>query len=424
MHHRVSRACLRGAAAAIVAVLAASLLTAPAADAVEPARPGAPPKPGGVALTWAPTHMADRFDYTRAGAIRIARRYDLVTAPPVAFADHVAAMRRANPDLTILAYENGTLVKADKVRHLRESAFAHDSDGRRITSRIWGTTLMAPTSRAWRRWVDGECRDRVEQAKYDGCFMDSMGLGVFSPSQQFTGIPVNPSTGSNYTQRQYRNALAKHADALRALSPRLVHVFNVVENDWRYWRDPVRSRPLALGLPAVQMENFLRGSTTGVGEFPNSEKWLRNVEVIRDLEEHNVAGAYSVKLWVAHTDAQAARWQAYAMASFLMGANGSSYFAFTRSRDRAGATGRNAPYSMPNRLGRPQGAMRRTASGAHVRTFRNGLAVVNPGASPVTVRLLSAMRRLNGATVRAVRLPPKSGDVLIRADSARPLAEQ
>lgn len=413
MIHGVMLARLVGAAAASIAVLAASTLTASVADS-EPARPGAPPKPGGVALTWVPAHMSDNFDYTRARAIRIAKRHDLVTAPPVAFADHVRAMRRANPDLTILAYENGTLVKADKVRHLRESAFAHDSNGRRITSGIWGTTLMSPTSPAWRRWVDGECHERVRLGRYDGCFMDSMGLGIFSPSQQFTGIPVNPSTGSKYTQRQYRNAQARHADALRALSPGLVHAFNVVQNDYRYWRDEVRSRPLALGRPAVQMEDFLRGAATGVSDFPDREKWLRNVRVIQDLEAHNVTGLYSTKLWVSHTDAQAAQWQGYAMATFLMGANGNSYFAFTRSRDRAGVTGRNAPYSMPNRLGRPERAMVRTHARIYKRPFRNGLAFVNPGSSTVTVRLPSPMRRLNGQTVTSFRLPPKSGEVVVR----------
>ncbi len=411
MIHGVTLARLAGAAAASIAVLAASTLTAPVADS-EPSQPGAPPKPGGVALTWAPTHMSDDHEYSRTRAIRIARRFDLVSAPPVSFADHVRAMRRVNPDITLIAYQNGTLVQASKVRHLPESAFAHDSQGRRITSPIWGTTLMAPTSRAWRRFVTAECRDRVQRARYDGCLVDSMGLGIFSPSQRFTGIPVNPRTGSRYTQRQYRAAQAKLADAIRAASPGLVHVFNLVSNDWRYWRDPVRSRPLALGRPAVQMEDFLRGAATGVTDFPDKEKWLRNVRVVRDLEAHNVSGAFSTKLWVAHSTAQAARWQGYAMATFLMGANGNSYFAFTRSRDRAGAAGSNAPYRMPNGLGSPLRVMRQTATGLYKRRFENGLAVVNPGASTITVRLPSAMRRLNGDVVTSFRLEPKHGEVL------------
>ena len=406
---------LKGAAAASIAVLGAAILivapAAPVADA-EPAQPGAPPKPGGYALTWAPTHMSDVHEYSRARAKRIARRFDLVTADSFAFSEHARAMRRVNPDITLIAYVNGTLAKPHKVRHLPESAFAHDVDGHRISSPIWGTTLMAPTSRAWRRELDEVCRRRVREGHYDGCLVDSMGLGVFAPSQRFTGIPVNPATDRKYTQRQYRGALADHAHALRAASPGLVHVFNVVENDYRYWSDPVQSRPLALQLPAVHMENFLRAAADSAGDFPNAEKWLRNVRVIRDLEKHNVSGLFATKLWSSHTDALAARWQAYAMASFLMGTKGNSYFAFTRSRDRAGATGANAPYAMPNGLGPPVRGMVRRESGAYARRFKNGLALVNPGTTTITVRLPSSMRRLNGSTVTSVQLPPSTGEVL------------
>lgn len=415
MSYRLVEARLRGAVAATVAVLGAATLiaavAAPVADA-EPSRPGAPPKPGGYALTWAPTHMSDVHDYSRARAKRIARRFDLVSADSFAFAEHARAMRRVNPDITLIAYVNGTLAKPHKVRHLPERAFAHDSNGRRITSPIWGTTLMAPTSRAWRREVNGVCRRRVQEGHYDGCLVDSMGLGIFAPSQRFTGIPVNPATGEKYTQRQYRAAQADLANYFRSASPGLVHVFNVVENDWRYWQDPVRSRPLALGRPAVHMENFLRAAQDGANDFPNAEKWLRNVRVVRDLERHNVSGLFATKLWSSHSAAQAAQWQGYAMASFLMGAKGNTYFTFTRSRDRAGATGSNAPYSMPNGLGRAVRAMVQRESGAYVRRFVHGMAVVNPGTTTVTVRLPHAMRRLNGDVVTSVRLGPSSGDVL------------
>jgi len=417
---RVTLARLKGAAVATVVVLGASTAAASDATATEsvPAQQGAPPKPGGVALTWTPTYMADAHDYTQDEAIAVAQKHDLVAGMPIAFKDHVAAMRAANPDLTLISYLNGTLVKASAVSTLPESAFAHDVDGRRITSKIWGTTLMAPTSPAWRQAMDQECRARVAESGYDGCLLDSMGLGVFATSQNFTGVPVNPATGAVYTQVDYRDALMGLAQYVRNASPDLVHVANCVENDWRYWKDAVTSRPLALDQPAVQMEDFLRGASTSVTGFPNADKWLRNVEVIRDVESHNVTGLFSTKLWVSHTDAQAAQWQAYAMASFLMGADGNSYLAFTRSRDEAGATGANAPYAMPKDIGTPSGPMVQAGSGAYTRTFSNGMAIVNPGTTSVTVNLPSPMRRLNGTTVTSVQLPPTSGEVLVGAVAA------
>jgi len=403
-----------GVATGVATVVAVATIGVPAAASAEPvpAQPGAPARPGGVALTWAPTHMADGHEYTQAEAVGIAEDHDLVAAMPIAFRDHVPVMRAANPDLTLISYLNGTLAKATKVSHLPESAFARDADGRRITSRIWGTTLMAPSSTAWRQEVDAICRDRAAEAGYDGCLVDSMGLGVFATNQGFTGLPVDPATGATYTQLDYRTALAGLAGSVRNASPDQVHTFNLVENDWRYWRDAVPSRPLALAQPSVQMEDFLRGATTGVAGFPTAEKWLRNVEVIRDLEAGNVTSLLSTKLWVTHSEAQAAQWQAYAMASFLMGADGNSYLAFTRSRDTTGATGANAPYVMPEDIGLPEGAMVRTGAGAYTRTFGSGMAIVNPTTSTVTVSLPSTMKGLDGATVTSVRLPPNSGEVL------------
>ena len=261
------------------------------------------------------------------------------------------------------------------------------------------------------------------RAGTDGCLVDSMGLGVFAPSQRFTGVPVNPATGAPYTQRTTGPSWPALADSVRAASPDLVHVFNLVENDWRYWRDEVPSRPLALGRPAVQMEDFLRGVATSAGGFPDAEKWLRNVEVIRDLEANNVTGLFTTKLWVAHTDAQAAQWQAFAMASFLMGADGNSYLAFTRSRDQAGAMGANAPYSMPEDIGLPQGPMVR---GRHRRLHphvqqRHGHRESRHDHRHGEPAVRDAPSRR--ATVTSVELPPSSGEVLttvVAADTAPP----
>lgn len=414
MKHKAVRTRWRHVVAGTALALAvAGAVPGAATPKLAAVQPGAPEAPGGVALTWAPTNMASSHDYTRRRAVAIARQHDLVVATQLAFRDHVAAMRRANPDLTILAYANGTLIKASKVRGLPESAFAHDQNGRRITSRIWGTVLMAPTSRAWRRWINNECRRRSAEGGYDGCMVDSMGLGIFAANQQFTGRPVNPATGRVYTEAAYRGAQAGLARSLREASPGLVHVFNCVENDWRYWRDEVRSRPLALAQPAVLMEDFLRGASSAVTAFPDAEKWLRNVQVVRDLEANDVTGLYATKLWVSHSWAQAARWQALAMATFLMGANGNSYFAFTRSRDSAGATGENAPYRMPRRIGLPRGAMVKRANGAYTRRFSNGMSVVNPTGARVRVDLPTRMVRLNGVTVTSLVLGPRSGEVLV-----------
>ena len=373
---------------------------------------GAPTPTGQVALTWAPTYMSDNHYYTQAEAEAVARRFDLVAAMPIAFQKYVGRMRTVNPDVVLMSYANATLAQPRDVASLPESAFAHDQYGRRITANGFGTNLMESSSAAWRRTALQQCDARVAQSGFDGCLLDMLTLGIFAKGF-VTGLPVKPGTSTPYTQAEYRDQMASLARAYRVDSPGLIHVGNAVENSYRYWRASVQSRPLARSMPATQMEDFLRGAKSGVNAYPSAADWLHNVDVVRDLESAGVTGLFTTKLWVGATAAEAAAWDSYAMASFLMGANGRSYFAFTRSRDKAGASGTNLPYQMPRQIGLPTGAMYQTGSGAYLRRFAHGVSVVNPGSTWVSVDLGGTYRTLDGRTLSKLSLAPHSGDVLV-----------
>ena len=426
------RHALTGALLALGLALSAQPAAVPAAGAAEPPRntttdrttaapaagpvsgPAAAPlaKGGQVAKTWAPTYMSPDHSYSRAEAEALARRFDLVAGMPVAFRDHVRAMRSANPALRLIAYANATLATPEDARGLPRGAFARDVRGRRIKAVGWGTYLMQPSSPAWRRAANRQCDERAALGGYDGCLVDMLTLGIFARNF-VTALPVRPGTDRLYTEGQWRQQMAALAKVYRRRSPALVHVGNAVENSYRYWQSPVRSRPLATSMPATQMEDFMRGAHDPADDFPGLEDWRRDVRVVRDLEAHGVTGLFTTKVWSGASPAQLARWQAYAMSTFLLGANGNSYFAFTASRDKAGASGTNAPYRMPRGIGRPTGEMQRQESGAYVRRFANGLAVANPTNRAVTVQVERLHRSLGGQVSVRFTLPARSGDVLV-----------
>jgi hypothetical protein len=416
-------ATLRRTAAAVlagVATLSVVQATGTSADATGAAAPvaprvGAPSAPGGVALTWSPAYMTDSHAFTAAQAQTMARRFDLVAAMPVAFQKYSAAMRETNPNISLLAYANATLASVGNIEGLPESAFAHDGSGRRIVSPDWNEHLMESSSPAWRERADWMCTDRAKRGGYDGCLVDMLTLGIYSDSGLGGGVPVNPDTHQPYTQAEYRQQMIELAGYYQAKSPQLTHVGNSVENAYRYWQSPVASRPLANSQPGAQMEDFLRGAFGPVDKFPSAADWVRNIDVIRDMEDKNTVGLFSTKLWVSASDAQVKRWQSYAMASFLMGADGGSYFSFVRSRNIPGVLNANVPYTMPKQIGDPRGEMTRLANGAWTRAFTNGMSVVNPTTSTATVDLASPMRTLSGRTVTSVTLAPNTGEVLVGA---------
>jgi len=357
--------------------------------------------------------MSNNHYYNRAEAEALARKFDLVAAMPMAFKDHSYAMRKVNPGISLLAYANATLASSGDAKGLPESAYAHNSSGRRITSPAWGTYLMESSNYAWRQAANNQCDSRAARGGYDGCLVDMLTLGIFSKGF-VSSLPVNPATRNVYTQAQYRDQMIALGRHYRNQSPGLVHVGNSVENSYRYWQASVSSRPIATSLPSAQMEDFLRGARNSVTAFPMGDAWLRNVKVVTDLHADGSVGLFTTKLWVSASDSQVRAWQKFSMASFLMGANGKSYFAFTRSRDKAGATGANAPYTMPKNIGWPSGGMFRTAAGGYQRTFSNGATIVNPTSQSVTFRLGSTMKTLDGRWVSSITLPPNGADVLIK----------
>jgi hypothetical protein len=366
-----------------------------------------------VARTWSPTYMADHHHYSRDQALAVARRFDLVVAMPVAFAQHLPAMRAENPRLRVLAYSNAMLASRATVRGLPESAFAHDRWGRRIMSGRWDTFLMEPSSPDWRRAAVRQCRHRASSSGYDGCLVDMLTLGIFSRGLVAT-LPVVPGTAKVYSQRGYRRQLVELGNRYESLLPRLELVANAVENGYRYWAAPVTSRPLARRMPGAQMEDFLRGAYDPVGDLPTGVDWRRDLRVVRDLERRDRVGLFTTKLWVGASRAQVAQWQAYAMATFLLAAQGGSYFAFTDARTQAGATGSRLPYRMPRRLGPALDHAERLDNGVVLRRFGHGLAVANPTRHRAVLDLRRAHRTLAGNDVRRVVLPPASGADLVR----------
>jgi hypothetical protein len=380
---------------------------------------GLQPKPNGsVELTWAPTYMADlkknakAFTYTRSQALSMAGRFDLIGAIPASFQKYVTDMKQVNPNLTIISYANATFLNPSQGMHVPASEYARDIHGHKIISTNFGTYLMDPSNAAWRKTTVQQCDKLSSGAGYDGCLVDLLTMGVFSKNF-VTALPVNRKTGKIYTQPQWRHALEKLARQYVKQDTHQIIIGNSVGNIFRYWLEKVSSRPLVKAMPGAQMEDFLRSSLGPTKLFPNRTQWLQNVKVISTIESSGRTGLFSTKLWSPHHHAQVAKWQGYAMASFLMAANGHSYFAFTDKRSKKGAMETDLPYSMPKSLGLPKGAMKH-AGRLYVRRFKHGKAIVNPTTKTTRVKLGGRYLDLQGHHVKSIVLKGHTGNVFVK----------
>jgi hypothetical protein len=365
-----------------------------------------------VNLTYTPEMVASTHQYTQAQAVALATRFDVIIAMPVSFSKYVAQMKAANPHLTLLAYSNAMFSTPTTASGLPEAAYAHTTKSARIKSNNFHQTLMEPTNAQWLQRTISLCQQALASSGYDGCFEDMLGMAVYDPGY-VTGLPAVPATGQQYTATQWRSALVNLVGSFRASMAGKPLVGNAVGNAWSYWHNSVNTQPIVSALPGAQMELFTRAAADPVTKWPTVPRWLDYVNTIKSLETQRITGLFGTKLFVNATTAQVKQWEAYSMSSFLMQANGYSYWAFTTGTSQAGATGANNPFSMPANIGGPTGAMQASSNGTYSRTFANGIAVVNPGSTTVTVQLPQRAKDLDGTWRTSVTLAAHSGSVLV-----------
>jgi len=388
--------------------LSSTSSSASTANGIAPALP----RQAQVNLTYTPEMVATSHQYTQAQAVALAKRFDVIVAMPVSFSKYVQQMKAANPNLVLLAYSNATFATSANSSGLPESSFAHTTSGARIKSNNFHQTLMEPTDAQWRQRSISLCKQALAASGYDGCMEDMLTMAVFTPGY-VTGLPVKPGTGQQYSATQWRSALINLVSSFRGSLGSNVLIGNAVGNAWSYWHNPVNTQPIVSSLPGAQMELFTRAAADPVTKWPTASEWMDYVNTIKSMESQAISGLFGTKLWVSATAAQVKQWEAYSMASFLMQANGYSYWAFTTSNSQAGATGAKNPYSMPATIGRPTGAMTAARNGTYSRTFANGITVVNPGSSTVTVPLPKRAKDLDGVWRTSVTLAAHSGSVLV-----------
>jgi hypothetical protein len=115
------------------------------------------------------------------------------------------------------------------------------------------------------------------------------------------------------------------------------------------------------------------------------------------------------KAWAQGSALEKDRWHEYALASFLLGMEGSSFFHFSYSPHADPL--RWDPWWDPD-IGRSVESYR-SIDGVYRRGFSRGLVVVNPSDGPVDVSLSGSFTSLDGRRVEgSMTLQPHTGAIL------------
>jgi hypothetical protein len=354
---------------------------------------------------------------TLAQALSVAANYDLILATKKSYAPYVAQMRQMNPSLKIVAYLNGTYAQSNEGGLYPEPWYARDANGAKVRSKKFGNYLMDPTNAGWIQSRTQTCADYATQAGYDGCYLDMLGNATVGKNY-VTAPPVNPATHAAWTSPGWIGATSRLGASVQAANWSMLVVGNGLGNGNQYF-DPASGPSSALlnGLAGGNAQGWIRSESDAITDFRTAKVWKRDVDMLGDAAKRGRFVMAMTKTDNPGTPAQLQQVHRYALASFLLGTDGTQYFYFSPNGNDDGVNAPDTPDDHVN-PGMPLTSYTAQANGAYVRPYSNGYVAVNPNTAPVTVNLGATYVDLDGNSASQVTLQPHTGMVFTKNPSS------
>jgi Hypothetical glycosyl hydrolase family 15/IPT/TIG domain len=359
--------------------------------------------------------------YSSADAVLIAQNYDLIVGNSSQFTGaNIPAMKTANPNVRVLVYLNGSFDmfgNPNLSNHTYPlSEYALDANGKYIQSTKYHNWLMNIGDPNWATSVSQHCDMLLASAPYDGCFVDMLGDALLTGSY-LSGQPINPATGTVWTTAQRMAATTLIGAKVTADHPNNIIMGNGLNDGQRYF-DPAAPTSQLLtsgshsGLNTALAETWLRQATMPIGKYRSPAIWQQEVNMLADVGGKGDFAAATTKVWITATAAQITSWHRYALASFLLGTTGSSYFSFTQSQ--ASTEFQTDATSALDHT--PTGAAvgpYKSQGAAFTRQYVKAEVIVNPGKGSVTVSIPAPCTTLDGVlvTTTTLTIPALTGQI-------------
>lgn len=349
---------------------------------------------------------ADKVSFTPTvtDAVNLAKSYDVI-ADAGQLAPYLSQMRAANPDVTVLASVDGS-VSSQPLATYPDAWYLHDATGHAAQTTS-GTYLMDPSNPDWIANVATTCSNVIKQRGYDGCTLTNLGTAPLAGAWK-SGPPLDAATLHPYTTAQWLAATsALAANATSFVTPHPV-IAEGLQDGPSYFDAKAPSSQLLGGTSGGIGEQWLKVREAPATAFPTTVAWKQNVDALVDAGNRGRSVIAITKMWGPGTQAEVDTWHKYALASFLLGNNGGSYFTFSTSPTWPAALADSA-WEHPD-LGAPSGAY--TTQGAvYTRSFAHGFVAVNPGTASAKVTVPAGLCDLEGSPTASTTLGAHGAEV-------------
>src|SRR6478609_5429082 len=350
-------------------------------------------------------------NFTASELKTIGRTSDIVTGLSVQIRRYGARLRSAHRRLRMFVYVNGMFARSGSA--FPNGWYLHDAAGRKITSRTNHNYLMNPFSRAraqgvrgWAAYVTHQCVVKRRHSRYaQGCFLDQMSSA--GNTGFVSALPISPLTHRPFTMRGFMSAVNLVGNAA---ARRMPIIGNSYESGARYIKNSTR-RVNRSHMRAFEAEHWL--GATQPRDAQTLKTWKQNVQMLMSAQRHGKG----VLVGFGDMASNLPQWQAYVVASMLLGNNGHVWVHFDAPGNGPASWQLYTPL-MRAHIGRPLRTVRKVGGylkgGVYRRAFSKGLVIVNPTSRTVVVHLRRPARLITGQRVRRVTAAPFSGVVLTR----------
>ena len=326
----------------------------------------------------------------------------------------LASLKAADPNVKVLMYKDlSAMVERDQWGGVSTGVATQDAaanpdwyllnkSGQRFTFNNYGWMWAADIGNAayQKKWADNVIAE-LQAEGWDGVFMDD----------------TNPTIRYHYAVDQvakYPSDTAYGAatrSAVASIGPRVRAAGKLIIPNMGAWRDyPTVIADWLQFVDGGMDELFTKwGRTAGEGYLYTSA-WDTQLEQVKTAER--MGKAFLAVTQSANDDPMAMR---YGWATLLLAANGRSTFAL-----HGDYTNENwfPEYDLP--IGSPLGAETKDVSGVHRRLFSNGIVLVNPTLSTLSVSLGGRYSGCGLTDVSSVTMGPHTGLVLASAATPSP----
>jgi hypothetical protein len=232
-----------------------------------------------------------------------------------------------------------------------------------------------------------------------------------------TAAPINPANHQPWTSPQWIAATSQLGATVVAAQPTRLVVGNGIANGNQYF-DPSSGPTANLlnGVAGANAQGFIRSEADALTNFRSVKAWKNDVDMLANAGGRGRFVMAMTKVDKPGTPAQLQQVHRYALASFLLGTNGTQYFHFSPNGNDDGVNAPDTPDDHVN-PGMPLASYVAQRNGAYTRAFSAGYVAVNPGTTTVTVSLGGTYFDLDGNSVQQATLPPHTGMVFTTTSS-------